>query len=314
MTTHTQSDSNMLLANLKQTFPGNYQLKKHGKSFHFAQRFIPKSTTRAIQALYEICRLIDNIADCEHTDHAHTLKKLDQVKDCIRAHDQNGLTTITENHQVKTTSLYLLLTGARRDVSMTQVATMDQLVEYCYQVAGTVGLMMCDLMDIQSTQARLHAIDLGIAMQLTNIARDVWQDSLLGRIYLPADHIGICQATDLRTAEKGQQARIEKSIVALLNQANTFYKSGFNGLEFIPSQHRFAIYVAAKLYQHIGLKIKQRTPHCHPQKAYVSFPHKCFLATQCAARYWTAPSHPEAVTQPHDSDLFRNLSFFEGAL
>ncbi|MAV28578.1 MAG: hypothetical protein CMF43_02095 [Legionellales bacterium] len=314
MTKDIQSDSNRLLAHLKQTFPGNYQLKKHGKSFHFAQRFIPKSTTSAIQSLYEVCRLIDNIADCEHTDHTHTLKKLDQVKDCIRAHDHNGLTAITDNHQVKTTSLYLLLTGARRDVSMTQIATMDQLVEYCYQVAGTVGLMMCDLMGIQSTQARLHAIDLGIAMQLTNIARDVWQDSLLERIYLPAEHIGICQAMELRTAEKGQNARIEKSILELLHQANIFYKSGFNGLEFIPSQHRFAIYVAGKLYQRIGHQIKQRKPHCHPQKAYVSFAHKCVLATQCAARYWGAPSQPEAVTQPHDSDLFRNLGFFEGAL
>ena len=314
MIQNAQPQANTLLAHLKQTFPGNYQIKKHGKSFHFAQFFIPKSATCAIHSLYEICRLIDNIADCSVTNHSHTLDKLDQVKHCIDKYDQDGTTIITDRHQVNTASLRLLLSGARRDVSMTQIATMDQLIEYCYQVAGTVGLMMCDLMKIESTQARLHAIDLGIAMQLTNIARDVWQDSLLERIYLPAEYIGICQSSDIRLEKGGHKAEIEKSIQELLNQANIFYKSGFNGLKFVPSEYRLAIYIAAKLYQRIGHQIKRDTPYCRPQKAYVPLAQKCFLAAQCALRYWSTPAYPETVTQPLDSDLFRNLTFFESTL
>ena len=306
--------NNTLLGDLKNRFPGNYQLKKHGKSFNFAQYFIPKSEAKAIQSLYEICRLIDNIADCTASSREQRLHKLTMIEQTITKHNHASQITIDGEHTIKTKSLHVLLQGARHDVTVNQLESMNDLIEYCYQVAGTVGLMMCDLMQIHSRQARLHAVDLGIAMQLTNIARDVWQDRLLGRVYLPKTLVGTCNIEQINNPSDALSQQINTAIEQLLQQAQQFYCSGFIGLRYIPKKYRYAIYVAAKLYQAISPEITKSERYCKPEKAFVSLPKKCLIATQCYVRYISATCNPESCLQPQDHALFRNLAFFESCI
>ena len=310
----TENVHNTLLGDLRNQFPGNYQLKKHGKSFNFAQHFIPKSEAKAIESLYEICRLIDNIADSTASCPEQRLHKLSMIEKSIAKHNHASQILIDADHTIKTKSLHVLLQGAKHDVTVKQLDSMNDLIEYCYQVAGTVGLMMCDLMQIHSRQARLHAVDLGIAMQLTNIARDVWQDRLLGRVYLPKTLVGTCRIEQINNPSDALTLKINTAIEQLLQQAQQFYYSGFIGLRYIPKKYRFAIYVAAKLYQAISPEITNGQRYCRPEKAFVSFPKKCLIALQCCIRYMGTTCNPESCLQPQDHTLFRNLAFFESCI
>ena len=127
-------------------------------------------------------------------------------------------------------------------------------------MAGTVGLMMLPIINTKNNEARKHAVDLGIAMQLTNIARDVFEDAKLNRVYLPQEWIGQITLSDLTDNNIDDQKNkiIELSIKNLIELSEKFYANGFCGMKFIPLRTRLAIFFAAKIYKGIGNKIKNK--------------------------------------------------------
>jgi len=125
-------------------------------------------------------------------------------------------------------------------------------------VAGTVGLMMSDVLDVKDPAASPFAIDLGIGMQLTNICRDVQEDARMGRRYIPNEIIGKISLDDLINPSEGQQERLRNALYFLLNLADEYYESGESGLPYLPLRARHGILIASRVYHAIGHKLASR--------------------------------------------------------
>ena len=131
-------------------------------------------------------------------------------------------------------------------------------------MAGTVGLMMSKILDVNDPRALAHAIDLGIAMQITNICRDVTEDAHLKRRYLPASLIGNVEPAQLLNPDLATQGQLRATLKSLLQLADQYYKSGYEGLCFITLRSRLSIAIASSLYRQIGLILKKQqlqSPH-----------------------------------------------------
>ena len=136
----------------------------------------------------------------------------------------------------------------------------EELIQYSYYVAGTVGLMMCDALKCKNKDAYLFAIDLGIAMQLTNIARDVLEDAKMGRRYIPGSWIDNISPNAMIQGVNDNDTEIFRTvsfgIKKLLNLAEKYYYSGTQGLIFLPLKTRIAISIASGVYRQIGIQLK----------------------------------------------------------
>ena len=218
-------------------------LKKHAKSFYWASFFLPKSTFNRCSSLYNFCRTVDNIADQD----IELDKKKEQLRYFKRKfHEKNQQDSVIKNmwdimDEFKISQIIVndLFDGVESDLKKeVKIKTEKELLIYCYRVAGTVGLMMAKIFNVKTKESLRRAIDLGIAMQLTNIARDVVEDEKRNRTYL-------------FSYTKDTFINIKKTIY----QADTFYNSSFSALKDIPLKCRFSIIVARRVYRQIGKKI-----------------------------------------------------------
>jgi phytoene synthase len=203
-----------------------------------------------------------------------------------------------------------LIDGIQSDLTMEHLQDEAHLLRYAYQVAGTVGLMMCELLDVQHKQAWPFAIDLGIAMQLTNIARDVGQDAALGRIYLPATWLGSMTVKEVLSPSAQQALSLQSSTKRLLALAKEYYRSGLSGLVYLPPAARYGILVAAHVYSEIGQTVAQSDYRSWDRRAVVSQPRKVVCAASALMRYAVHPSlrqpnpHHERLLHQHLQDCF----------
>ncbi|MFO0631047.1 MAG: squalene/phytoene synthase family protein [Polyangiales bacterium] len=147
----------------------------------------------------------------------------------------------------------------RSDLDAVRVGDDAELLRYCYRVAGTVGIMMCGVVGVRDPAALPHAVDLGVGMQLTNIARDVAEDAGLGQVYLPRTRLA-AHGVDAGDVLAGTASREAVSAVVreLLAMAERYYASADLGMRYIPARARLAIYAAARLYRGIGRKLLRR--------------------------------------------------------
>ena len=225
----------------------NY-LATFAKSFNWAGFFLPKDTYEECSKLYAFCRILDDVADSGQ-DLEIKKKKFNEIKDIIKLYEirftdnqdmlvVNDMIVLSKNKNIKKIILNDLIEGIESDLKKeVNFITIKELLVYSYRVAGTVGLMMAKILDVKDSRALLGAIDLGIAMQLTNIARDVIEDQKIGRKYIEEDF---------------------KNILATLQLADTFYESSFSSIKKIPFRYRFAILVARRVYRQIGRKITSK--------------------------------------------------------
>ena len=225
----------------------NY-LATFAKSFNWAGFFLPKDTYEECSKLYAFCRILDDVADSGE-DLEIKKKKFNEIKDIIKLYEirstdnqdmlvVNDMIMLSKNKNIKKIILNDLIEGIESDLKKeVNFITIKELLVYSYRVAGTVGLMMAKILDVKDSRALLGAIDLGIAMQLTNIARDVIEDQKIGRKYIEGDF---------------------KNILATLQLADTFYESSFSSIKKIPFRYRFAILVARRVYRQIGRKITSK--------------------------------------------------------
>ena len=138
--------------------------------------------------------------------------------------------------------------------------------------------MMSPLIMVNNNKANKHAIDLGIAMQLTNIARDIYEDALMNRIYLPQDWISNTNISELTDISSNKDLiQIKSAIKKLILLSETYYKNGFAGMRYIPLKTRLAIFFAAKIYRAIGQKIKKNRYEYSYKRIYVSTIEKLFI-------------------------------------
>ena len=201
--------------------------------------FLPGKTLKKCSALYDFCRVADNIAD-DNDEIENKTKKFNQFKNDFNK--KNFGNSIIKNMWGLIDEFYIspniiqdLLDGIKSDIKETvKLNSRKDLLIYCYRVAGTVGIMMAKILKVSKKSSLKSAIDLGIAMQLTNISRDVIEDSKNNRFYINENFEEISSTIDL---------------------ADTFYENSFYSIKDIPISFRFSILVARRVYRKIGYKI-----------------------------------------------------------
>ncbi len=269
-------------------------LKSHGRSFYFASHLLaPEYRARAAR-LYAFCRYVDDVAD-EAIVPDLAIKELDCIKHSIQSGRSDNpcvsdMIALMQELAMPQAPVLSLIDGIQSDLTMQQIQDEADLLRYAYQVAGTVGLMMCELLDVQHKQAWPFAIDLGIAMQLTNIARDVGQDAALGRIYLPATWLGSMAAKEILSPSAQQALSLQSSTKRLLALAQEYYQSGLSGVVYLPPAARYGIIVAAHVYSEIGQTITHSDYRSWDRRAVVSQPRKVVCAASALIRYAVSPS------------------------
>ena len=232
-----------------------YSIKSEGKSFYWASFFLPKKNRIAASRLYSICRYLDDVADNSKLD---TSSQIKNIFNQIKENESSEINIFFKKNNINLGILKDLIDGLISDQQNVRVTDEKELIDYSYKVAGTVGLMMLPIINTKDAEARKHAIDLGIAMQLTNIARDVYEDAKMNRLYLPKEWLGQVSVSDLIDNKLDDQKKrlIELSIKNLIELSDKFYANGVSGMKFIPLRTRLAIFFAAKIYKGIGEKIK----------------------------------------------------------
>jgi phytoene synthase len=240
-------------------------LSVYAKSFSWAGFFLPRKTLKKCSALYDFCRVADNIAD-DNDEIENKTKKFDQFKNDFNKKNFGDpiikcMWDLIDEFDISPNIITDLLDGIKSDIKETvKLNSRKDLLIYCYRVAGTVGIMMAKILKVSKKSSLKSAIDLGIAMQLTNISRDVIEDSKNNRFYINGNFEEISSTIDL---------------------ADTFYENSFYSIKDIPISFRFSILVARRVYRKIGYKIlnkKNLENYQDSGKIYVSNSEK-FLET-----------------------------------
>lgn len=262
-------------------------LIEKGRSFHWARYLLGKKHAERATRLYGFCRYLDDQAD-EADSREGALANLDTALRDIAAGAsadpviRDGLLLMEECGIGKELVLELI-TGATSDLEEVRMSDEAELLRYCYRVAGTVGLMMCHVLDVDDPAAFPHAIDLGIAMQLTNICRDVSADAAMGRRYLPTTYIGELAPGQLVAPTLPERGDVQEAILRLLSLAEHYYRSGEAGLAYLPLQARAGILVASRIYHGIGEELRSRCGDCWSRRSVVSPLEKAVITTRTLA-------------------------------
>lgn len=237
-------------------------LATKGRTFYWARYLLGQVYGGRATRLYGFCRHLDDLVD-EASSNEEARRALDSHRRDLlvgRSNDPLVSDALALMQQCTIDPIFALelISGVESDLELVRIADVDELLRYCYQVAGTVGLMMTGVLDVKCQRALPHAIDLGIAMQLTNICRDVADDAKLDRRYLPASLLGDLEVGQLIAPDASLQDEIRHCVMTLLDLAERYYKSGEAGLHYLPLNARAAILVAARVYREIGQVLRAR--------------------------------------------------------
>ena len=211
-------------------------LKKHAKSFYWASFFLSSNTLNKSSSLYNFCRTLDDIVDDDNNLDEKKKNFLKFKKDFESRNLNNQIIkdmwSVIDSENISKQIVIDLFDGVESDLKEKVVINSKKdLLVYSYRVAGTVGLMMSKILKVQNKEALKGAIDLGIAMQLTNIARDVCEDKERNRQYVSHDFLAIRQ---------------------IINESQIFYENSFNSIGKISFRSRFSVIVARRVYRKIG--------------------------------------------------------------
>ena len=214
-------------------------LSIYAKSFNWAGFFLPKHTYQNCSKLYSFCRILDNIADDQDTIASKEQKFKDFKELYLKNNSNNSIVEdmkeLEKNYDISKNVINDLFDGIESDIKETvKFKSEKDLLLYSYRVAGTVGLMMAKILGVKTITSLKAAINLGVAMQLTNISRDVIEDSINNRFYIHHSMDDI------------------KSTIKI---SEVFYDNSFYSIKEIPINLRFAILVARRVYRKIGRKI-----------------------------------------------------------
>jgi len=265
-------------------------MARHARSFRVASWFLAPEVRDDAAVLYAFCRAVDDAAD-EAPSLEVALRDLDALERGLE--DRKGgegegpavsrmVRELVARRGLPRLAAVELVEGARSDLGTVRIADDQALLRYAYLVAGTVGLMMCALLGARDERARGRAIDLGIAMQLTNICRDVKEDAEIGRVYLPARRLARAGTTqDDVLAGVAPPEAVARVVAELLELADGYYASADVGVRDLPARSRLAVLVASRIYREIGVQLRARG--CDPLQGRVVVSPLRKLGCACAA-------------------------------
>ena len=211
-------------------------LKKHAKSFYWASFFLSNEVFNKCSSLYNFCRTLDDIVDNDNKLEVKKKKFLKFKKDFMNKNPNNQIIndmwSIINSENISKKIVIDLFDGVETDLDeKVEINSKKDLLVYSYRVAGTVGLMMSKILKVNNRESLRGAIDLGIAMQLTNVARDVCEDNKRNRKYIQSDF---------------------SSIKETIYESEIFYQKSFKAISSISIRSRFSVIVARRIYKKIG--------------------------------------------------------------
>ena len=259
--------------------------RRHARSFYTASFFLPKAKRDAAYAVYAFCRLLDDATDLSpdptatESAIARFTTLLDDVyagEPAVTGADESSLAIAAFAQTVRQFAIprdYFdeVAAGCRMDLTITRYATWAELQTYCYRVAGVVGLIMCRVFELRNPAAEAQAVQMGNAMQLTNILRDVREDLERGRIYLPAEDMHRFGVTESDLAS----GRVDDNFIALMrfeiDRARTLYRESFDGLNALPADgSRGTAAAMATIYSGILDAIERRKHDVFSSRAHLN--------------------------------------------
>ena len=254
--------------------------REHSKTFYVASGLLQEDQKRATRALYAFCRVTDDLVDQSCEDHSVILPALEAwYERAMNPHpptdDAVALAWADARTRFAIPSGYArqLIDGVARDLQQTRYTTFEDLAAYSYGVASTVGLMAMHIIGYRDSRALPYAVKLGVALQLTNILRDVGEDWARGRLYLPLDELaayGLAEADIDRMARTGEtDARWAAFMAFQIARVRRLYDEAYPGIGYLDPAGRFAIGAAADLYRAILTSIESRDYDVFTRRAHV---------------------------------------------
>ena len=285
-------------------------MRDGSKSFFAASRVLPSRVRDPATALYAFCRITDDIADAADAT-AESIHTLRERLDAIYAGDpgdvpaDRALSEVVRAFDIPKELPLALIEGYEWDTQYQTYETFDDLLDYCARVAGTVGAMMCLIMGKREPETLARACDLGLAMQLTNIARDVGEDALNGRVYLPLQWLreeGINKEEWLQNPQFNEA--LSRVVARLLKDADLLYKQAEIGISELPWDCRPAIQAARLIYAEIGRELERLNLDSVSVRAVVSKQRKLVLLTHAASAIIAKFSNRRLAKEAHRSIQF----------
>jgi phytoene synthase len=267
--------------------------KTHAKSFYFAAKFLPKHKRKPIYALYALCRKVDDEVDeIGENNEAEAVRaverwrrKLEEIyegkSENSSSEHQNHVFTawrdLLKSYKIPKKLPLELMQGVLMDTSINRYETFDELYVYCYRVASTVGLMSSEIFGYTNAKTLEYAEALGIAMQLTNILRDVKEDALMGRIYLPQE--------DLRRFDVSEEQifanKYDENFISLMKfqigRAREYYRKSERGIPLLERDTRFTVLLASRIYARILDEIERQNYDVFQKRAHTTFSQKLLI-------------------------------------
>jgi len=282
------------------------------RTFSLAARLFSREDQDAVARLYSFCRVLDDLADESAKGETAALERvLRELDPAVSATDPVvvDFVDLAASRGLSLQAAGLLAQALHDDCGPRQVQTEGELLHFAFGVAGTVGVLMCPVLGVRDTNAVPFALDLGIALQLTNIARDIHEDAQRKRYYLPCEWV---EPEVIERALAGDSAAIREVDAAnerLLNLAEEFYESAFAGFWFIGARNRRAVFLASQLYREIGRSLLRLGSGAWRNRRILSTGEKirlCLRALwqyrQLKAQLWAKPKPPI-----HRADLSEKL-------
>lgn len=258
----------------------------HAKTFYMATRFLPNHKQRGIFAIYSLCRYIDDLVD-EAED---LLEKRELTEDDIRfkleswkqklrdtydgkAHDNDILIAFSDvlrKYHIPIEMPFELMEGVCMDLFKNRYETFDELYDYSFKVASIVGLMTSQVFGYQSQEALGYAVDLGIAMQLTNILRDVGEDLQRNRIYLPQEDLDRFNVSEEELFNHRRTENVIELLDFQIKRTRRYYQRSDKGIGLLSSDSRLPVYLARQNYGRILDKIEENNYNVFNKRAYLN--------------------------------------------
>jgi len=291
------------------------------QSFAAATRLFDPTTRESAVLLYAWCRHCDDVIDGQTLGHGQTgtsparaLEELSRLREqtlhaCMGRPGPEpvfqGLAEVVRRHAIPEALLSEHLEGFAMDVTGRHYGTLADLLLYCWRVAGVVGVMMARVMGVDRPSTLDRACDLGLAFQLTNIARDVVEDAQNGRVYLPADWLAEEGIVGLDgVLDPANRAALARVATRLVTAAEPYYKSAVAGIGELPLRCAWSIATARGIYRQIGRKVTLRADRAWDDRVATSRVEKLWFVGRGAAVALAAhgialpPRPPELFTRP----------------
>lgn len=252
--------------------------REHSHTFYMASALLPSEQRRAVRALYAFCRVSDDLIDRSAHGRAELFQQWRQR--VLMPHPpENDLVATAwadarARFQVPHQYAEQLLDGVARDLEVTRYETFDDLASYCYGAASTVGLMSMHIIGYTDQAAVPYAVRLGVALQLTNILRDVGEDWDKGRLYLPQDELAAFGLTEAAIAAHYHGYRWQAFMRYQIARTRRLYAEAMPGIAMLEKHGRFAVAAAAELYRGILSDIQAHDYDVFTRRAHISNPQK----------------------------------------